>query len=133
MKLQSTLPDRAGFIYTVPLLDSILLLLIFFLLGSNFMLKSGIAVDLPVSTSSMPAADRSHIITVAPGELAQIYFNEDRVTLEELDARLAESTEEARHVVLLGDRRSDYGTMMELSQMVLKHGYEVALATQSGD
>ena len=133
MKLQSTLPERAGFLYTVPLLDSVLLLLIFFLLGSNFILKSGVAVELPSSTSSMPEADRSHIITVAPGELAQIYFNESRVTLDELNTRLADGTEETRHVVLLGDKQSDYGTIMRISQMVLKHGYEVALATQQAD
>lgn len=133
MKLQSTLPERAGFIYTVPLLDSVLLLLIFFLLGSNFILKSGVAVELPVSTSSMPEAERSHLITVAPGELAQIYFNESRVSLDELDAQLADATGETRNVVLLGDKQSDYGTIMAISRIVLKHGYEVALATQQED
>ncbi len=130
MKLQTTLPERAGFLYTAPLLDTILLLLIFFLLGSSFILKSGIAVELPVSASSLPSVERSHIITIAPGELAQIYLNEDRVSYEELDERLANSTEKARHVIILGDKRTNYGSIVRISQIALKHDYDVALATQ---
>ena len=133
MKLESTLPERAGFLYTAPLLDAVLLLLIFFLLGSSFILKSGVAIELPASTSSLPVAERSHVITVAPGELAQLYFDEDRVSYEELDERLLKSAEEVRHVIILGDLRSDYGTVMEISKIALKHGYNVALGTQSGE
>ena len=88
MKLQSTLPRRTAPLYTAPLLDALLLLLIFFLLGSNFILKSGVAVDLPFSESSLPAVERSHIVTVVPGEVTRFYFNENRVTLEELDTHL---------------------------------------------
>ena len=131
MKLESTLPDRAGFLYTAPLLDAILLLLIFFLLGSNFILKSGVAVELPISTSTLPQTERSHIVTIAPGELAQIYFNEDRVSLEELDVRLTDPDDQAKHIIILGDRRSDFGSIMQISQIALKRGYDVALATQT--
>jgi biopolymer transport protein ExbD len=120
-------------LYTAPLLDAILLLLIFFLLGSNFILKSGVAVELPFSDSSLPSAARSHIITVSPGETTRVFFNEDRVTLEELDTRLAEEIDRARQVILLVDIRTDFGTAMKLANAVLRHGYELAFATSSGE
>lgn len=129
MKLESTLPNRSAPLYTAPLLDAILLLLVFFLLGSNFILKSGVAVDLPFSESSLPVAERSHIVTIVPGETIRYFFNENRVTLEELDLRLAESVEQSRQVILLADRRVDYGTVMSVSAMALKHGYDLAYAT----
>lgn len=129
MKLESTLSDRAAPLYTAPLLDVILLLLIFFLLGSNFILKSGIAVDLPYSDSSLPVAERSHIVTIVPGETVRYYFNETRVTLDDLDLRLGEATEQIRQVILLADQRVEYGTVMNVSNLVLKHGYDLAYAT----
>lgn len=131
MKLQSTLPRRTAPLYTAPLLDAVLLLLIFFLLGSNFILKSGVAVDLPFSESSLPAVERSHIVTVVPGELMRFYFNENRVTLEELDTHLADGVEQTRQVILLADTRVPYGTVMEVSNLVLKYGYDLAYATGS--
>jgi biopolymer transport protein ExbD len=131
VKLESTLPDRAAPLYTAPLLDAILLLLIFFLLGSNFILKSGIAVELPFSDSSLPSAERSHIITIASGDVARIYFNEDRVTPEELDQRLAEGVDLARQVIVLGDERTSYGAAVGVFNAVLRHGYELAIATSS--
>ena len=129
MKLESTLPNRTAPLYTAPLLDAVLLLLIFFLLGSNFILKSGVAVDLPFSDSSLPVVDRSHIVTIVPGEETRYYFNEDRVTLDELDQRLGESTEQTRQVILLADSQVPYGTVMEISSLVLKLGYDLAYAT----
>jgi biopolymer transport protein ExbD len=129
VKLESTLPNRSAPLYTAPLLDAILLLLIFFLLGSNFILKSGIAVDLPYSDSSLPVAERSHIVTIVPGESVQYYFNESRVTLEELDAALSSATEQTRQVILLADQRVEYGTVMGVSTLVLKYGYDLAYAT----
>lgn len=131
MKLESTLPARSAPLYTAPLLDAVLLLLVFFLLGSNFILKSGIAVDLPFSDSSLPAVDRSHIVTIVPGEQPRYYFNEERVTLEELDQRLGETLDQTRQVLLLADARAEYGLVMEVSVLVLKHGYDLAHATGS--
>lgn len=131
MKLESTLPERSATLYTVPLLDSVLLLLIFFLLGSNFILKSGIAVELPFSDSSLPAAESSHIVTISAGEPMQIFFNEKRVEMDELDTALENSTEKARNVILLADRRADFGRVMGISHLVLKHGYDLAFATST--
>ncbi|MCB1232190.1 MAG: biopolymer transporter ExbD [Verrucomicrobiae bacterium] len=131
MKLESTLPNRTAPLYTAPLLDAVLLLLIFFLLGSNFILKSGVAVDLPFSESSLPAVERSHIVTIVPGEEIRYYFNEERVTPEELDRKLAEGVEQTRQVILLADSRVPYGVVMSVSNVVLKQGYDLAYATGS--
>ena len=131
MKLESTLPNRTAPLYTAPLLDAVLLLLIFFLLGSNFILKSGVAVDLPFSDSSLPAVERSHIVTIVPGEQIRYYFNEDRVSLDDLEVRLAEGIEQTRQVILLADSRVPYGSVMTVSNLVLKQGYDLAYATGS--
>ncbi len=133
MKLESTLPTRANFLYSAPVLDVVLLLLIFFLLGSNFILKSGISVEVPFSNSSLPSIDRSHIITLAPGENLRIYLNEDRVTLDELGERLENnaSTDKVHQVIIRADQSAAFGSVIEISNLVLRHGYDLVYATSS--
>lgn len=133
MKLESTLPTRANFLYSAPVLDVVLLLLIFFLLGSNFILKSGISVEVPFSNSSLPSIDRSHIITLAPGENLRIYLNEDRVTLDELSERLENnaSADKVHQVIIRADQSAAFGSVIEISNLVLRHGYDLVYATSS--
>ncbi len=133
MKLESTLPNRAALLYSAPVLDVVLLLLIFFLLGSNFILKSGISVKVPFSESSLPSIDRSHIITLATGENLRIYFNEDRVALDELSEHLEKNaaTDKIHQVIIRADQSAAFGSVIEVSNMVLRHGYDLVYATSS--
>lgn len=125
------MPQRgAGFLYTAPLMDVVLLLLIFFLFGSNFVLKSGVAIQLPASSSSLPSAPQSHILTIVSGETEQIYFNEARVDLVELEEALRESLKRTDQIILLGDESVSYGMIMQVSQLALKYGYQLSFATQ---
>lgn len=117
-------------LYTGPLVDVILLLLIFFLFGSNFVLKSGIEVELPLSNSVLPSAEDAHIITLIPEDSSEFYFNDERVDLAGLESRLDAALTRSKEVILLGDKSIDYGTVMEVSRLVLRKGFEVSFATQ---
>lgn len=129
MKLETNLSNRAGMLYVAPLLDVVLLMLVFFLLGSSMVLKSGYAVSVPYSESSLPTVERSHVITLAASGAATIFFNEERVTMEELDKRLAEGVAEIRQIILRADRAAPFGAVAEVSNLVLAHGYDLAYAT----
>ncbi|HQW29255.1 MAG: biopolymer transporter ExbD [Verrucomicrobiales bacterium] len=130
MKLESTLSDRAGMLYTAPLVDVILLLIIFFLFGSNLVLKSGVEVNLPSSSSSLPSAEDAHIITLIPTETAEFYFNDERVDIEKLAGKLEEALKRSNQVVILGDEAVDYGVVMGIARLVLNSGFEVSFATK---
>ena len=134
MKLESSLRDHAGFLYTAPLVDVVLLLLIFFLLGSSFVLKSGILVDVPAAAGSLPPIEAAHVITVTQGSSPTIYFNEHDVTLGDLETRLVESKvsrPDIRHVILRGDRMAPYGVIITISDLVKRQNFELALAAGS--
>ena len=130
MKLESTLSDRAGMLYTAPLVDVILLLIIFFLFGSNLVLKSGVEVNLPSSSSSLPSAEDAHIITLIPTETAEFYFNDERVDIEKLAGKLEEALKRSNQVVILGGGAVDYGVVMGIARLVLNSGFEVSFATK---
>lgn len=132
VKLESTLSDRAGMLYTAPLMDVILLLIIFFLFGSNLVLKSGVEVRLPASSSSLPAAEDAHIITLVPSGAGEIYFNDERVDLGSLSGRLGDAVKRSNQIIILGDEAVPYGLVMEISSIVLDAGFEVSFATKLG-
>ena len=130
MKLESTLSDRSGMLYTAPLMDVILLLIIFFLFGSNLVLKSGVEVKLPTSSSSLPSAEDAHIITLIPNETGEFYFNDERVSLTSLQGKLGEAVKRSNQVVILGDEAVSYGVVMGIARLVLDAGFEVSFATK---
>ncbi|MEM7602418.1 MAG: biopolymer transporter ExbD [Verrucomicrobiota bacterium] len=130
MKLESTLEDRAGMLYTAPLTDTVLLLLIFFLFGSNFVLKSGFEVNLPTSGSALPAAEDAHIISLVTGEENEFFFDDERISVDQLAAKLDDVSSESKEVILLGDISVNYGNVMEISKIILSKGFELSFATQ---
>ncbi len=86
------------------LIDIVFLLLIYFLLTTNFLTEEGIRVQLPQAVSVIPQEDREIIVTVSPE--GDVYLGAKTVTLEELSAvvkqRLESNPETA--VVLKADR-----------------------------
>jgi len=129
MKLESSLRDQAGFLYTAPLLDVVLLLLVFFLLSTNFVLRSGVTVGVPRSKSSLPQIDRSHVITVMAGSSPRIFFNEDEVGFRDLGGRLRDANREIRHVIIRADELAAFGVVMRISEFARELDYDVAFAT----
>jgi biopolymer transport protein ExbD len=132
MKLESTLRPRRGLLHFASLLDVLFLLLLFFLLASNAVVRSGIAVTPPQSHSALRAAPNADLITLSAGEPAQIFFNERMVSLDELEAELADGSGAGgrRQVVLRGDERASYGQVVRIVNMVVGHGYSLILATR---
>ena len=129
VKLESTLPARTGPLYVAPTLDVLLLLLIFFLLGSGFVLRSGVAVQLPVLQSTLPPVSRSHLLTLSPGDTPRLYLNESPVTLEELPDRLGKPDERIRQVIVLADRSTPFGLVSQVTNVALRAGFQIVHAT----
>jgi len=130
MKLESHLPKQSPWLYITPLLNAILLLLVYFLFSSGFVVQSGITVEKPRSSSRLTGFDHAHIITLAAGNEAPLYFNGQRVTLEELRAQLQSLRDGGeRRIILHADRQTPSGRLTEVSNLALDLGYEVALST----
>jgi len=132
LKLESTLGPRHGMLHFASMLDIVFLLLLFFLLSSNAVVRSGIAVTPPQSRSALQAAVSADIITLSAGGSPQIFFNDRLVTLEALESELTGATVDGRRrqVVLRGDEAAPYGMVIEISNIVVGAGYSLILATR---
>ena len=130
MKLESTLPPRSGFLHFTPVLDVAVLLLIFFLLGSNFVLHSGVTVDLPSSTSQAFHPSRNPISSPSPpAKSPSIFFNEEPITLSTLQEKIG-GEDRIRNIIIHADELATFGLVIRISNAVLDAGYNVAFATE---
>ncbi len=86
MKFSTSNEPLAIFSYS-SLTDIVMLLLIFFLLTSQFVIQTGVKVKLPGSKTNEQTAPSQLIVTLTAG--GGIYAGKDEVTVDELPARLA--------------------------------------------
>ncbi len=129
MKLESHLPQQSPWLYTAPLLNTILLLLVYFLFSSGFVVQSGITVTHPESSSRLTGFDRAHIITVAAGAENVMYFDGVRTTTEELREKLKANREGERRAIIHADKQAAFGRVIEIGNIALDLGYEIAHST----
>ena len=130
MKLESHLPKQSFWLYLGPVLNVLLVLLIFFLLGSTFIIQSGVNVKLPQSGSKLAGFDRAHVITMTAGGDTLLYFDGQPVTLDQLRRQLDENKTGSRRVIIHADEMTAFGRVQQVANMSLGLGYEVAYATQ---
>ncbi len=130
MKLVSTLPERVGLLHAVPVFDLFVLLLVALLMGQSFLNQSGVEVELPVSRYQVVRSSDANVVTLTPGSPPVIWLERQRVTSDELIAKLAERREASASIPILYIR-SDKTVSAEYERRVaetgLNAGYRVYL------
>jgi len=103
MKIETTRKRMVAF-STISLTDIVLLLLIFFLLTSSFVVQPGIKVKLPKAATG--AQDESDKIYLTITEQERVYLNQKQVTRDELatQLRLLLSDDPTKLVVIRADK-----------------------------
>lgn len=124
MKLTSTIRIRPDFLYLAPLLNVVFLLMIFFLLTSNLVVRSGTRVDLPVSGSSYKASERAHLVTITSDSPPRILLNNAEIAPGDLTARLLPLKKDSRHVIINADSNAPKGLWTRVVSAIAAAGCE---------
>lgn len=130
MKLTSTLKLRPDFLYLAPLLNVVILLLIFFLVNSSLVVQGGSRIELPLSPSSLRAMERAHVVAIPAGDEAEIYFNRKKTTLAELPNLLKKERAKCRQVIVSADALVSHGRVMDIQNMIWAAGCQPAVASR---
>lgn len=117
LKLKSTFE-----INLTPLIDVIFLLLIFFMLSSNFTQPSAINVKLPKASTADAIQEEPVTITVTSENV--IYWNNQITTLQELKRTLSQKKYKNTSVFIKADRRSSVGRIVDIWDMGRALGIE---------
>ena len=129
MKLSRTTNYNFGWLLLVGLVDLAFLLAFFLLLSSNFILQQGISISMPFSRFSLGPQINQQIISITGGAVPAIYFQDQRVTIEQLGPLLDAAKRKDQSIIIKADRSASYETVAEVTNAALEHGItSVALA-----
>ena len=129
MKLSRTVNYNFGWLVFIGLVDVAFLLVFFLLLSSNFILQQGISVSMPFSRFTLGPQTSRQIISITGGAVPAIYFQDQRVTMEQLGPLLDEAKRRDESIIIKADRSTSYETVAEVANAALEHGItSVALA-----
>ena len=122
MKLKGTLEDNNVILIT-PLIDIMFLILIFFVLNSNFTKSKVIEVDVPQTISGDPqGVIESHVVLTIDHK---IYINDVEVNLSSFSIELLNSTNNKLDpvIILEGDKGISYEFLMEIMDRIKVMGF----------
>jgi biopolymer transport protein ExbD len=129
VKLSRTTNYNFGWLLLIGLVDLAFLLAFFLLLSSNFLLQQGISISMPFSRFTLGPQSNQQIISITGGAVPAIYFQDQRVTMEQLGALLDAAKRKDQSIIIKGDRSASYETVAEVTNAALEHGIRaVALA-----
>jgi biopolymer transport protein ExbD len=129
MQLSNGRPRRVTLDLT-PLIDVVLMLVIFFMLTTTFVLSPGVQVDLPQGSSLQEPRESDAIITIT--KEGAVYFQDAQVSLETLQAVLqrAKSQQPRLRVVMKADTVVQHGRVVAVMDIAKLVGIErLAIAT----
>ena len=129
MKLHRTINFNFAWLVLIALVDVAFLLVFFLLLSSNFILQQGISVSMPFSRFTLGPQTSRQIISITGGAVPAIYFQDQRVTMEQLGPLLDAAKRRDESIIIKADRSTSYETVAEVTNTALEHGItSVALA-----
>jgi biopolymer transport protein ExbD len=129
VKLTRTTNYNFLWLLLIGLVDLAFLLAFFLLLSSNFILQQGISISMPFSRFSLGPQSNQQIISVTGGAVPAIYFQDQRVTMEQLGPLLDAAKRKDQSIIIKADRSVSYETVAKVTNAALEHGItSVALA-----
>jgi biopolymer transport protein ExbD len=111
-----------------PLIDVVFLLLIFFMLTSNFVVQSGIKVHLPKAIASEVIRSENLVVTLTAQDL--LFLDEEPVTIHVLTEKVREAAAQNKGLMLKADTGASLGRVVEIWDLCRQFGVaQINIAT----
>ncbi len=118
-----------------PMVDVVLLLLIFFMISTTFIETPGLTIKLPESSAEAIEREPKELKIFVSSE-GDIFYQEDRLTLDQFTALLRERQGDAEQTtfLLMADKDARHGIVVSLMDLARAAGFgKLAIATERGD
>ncbi len=111
-----------GFVDATSLVDVVLILFLFFLIQSSFVVQPGIRLDLPTMTFADGADYGTLMVTIT--QEGMVFFNDERITLDGLKAAFTRAAYERPGSSLLveADGRVPHASLVRIYTMAREAG-----------
>ena len=119
---------KKGQLDIAPLVDVMFLLLIFFMLTSNFVVQPGIKVSLPKAVSSEVIRSENLVVTLTGQDL--LFLNDQPITVQDLAPQIRQAAQDNKTVLLKADTGASLGRVVEIWDMCRESGVpQINIAT----
>ena len=119
---------KKGQLDIAPLVDVMFLLLIFFMLTSNFVVQPGIHVSLPKAVSSEVIRNENLVITLTGQDL--LFLNDQPITVQDLTPQIKQAALDNKTVLLKADTSASLGRVVEIWDLCRASGVpQINIAT----
>ena len=121
---------RSATLNMTPLIDVVLVLIVFFLMTTTFVLAPGIKVDLPPGSAMHRASESDAMVVVTQD--GTVYYQNERVDLPTLQVALSQAQHQhpGLRLVIQADKSAQHGRVVEIMDIAKGAGIErLAIAT----
>ena len=117
----------------IPLVDVVLVLLIIFMVTTVFTKESAMKLDLPQGSRAKQMQQPPAEITVSVNAQSQVFVNGQPAQVETLNQKIKSLMNPNRKSVLVlrGDKKVLYGTIMPVLDEISRSGVELTLALEA--
>lgn len=129
MKLVRHPGPHPALLFIAPALDVVLVLVFFLVLSTSFLLQPGIAVSVPDSPFLLAPQRDPQVVSVTAAPSAAIFFDDQQVTLQELEQKLSAQSDRKRTVVVKADRAAPFEHVSRVMAVALQLGFPTVIAT----
>jgi len=131
MKFPKHYSMTKGDLNLTPLIDVVLLQLIYFMLTSSFIMQPGIKINLPHAVTTEKIEKRELFVSIS--EEGIVFYGEKPVSLDKLEKILLEEVRKKNGkitLVIKGDEKARHGKIVNVMDRARKVGVEkIAIAT----
>ena len=116
-----------------PLIDMVLLLLIFFMVTSHFDIATGVRIRLPEVSNKIFSEEKNNKITLVIDKSAQIYLEGKKIDQKTLQNKLQNLFNEKGvfHLILQADKDVPHGKVVEIMDLAKGAGVQsIIIAAQ---
>lgn len=129
MQFTAGRPRRVSLDMT-PLIDVVLMLVIFFMLTTTFVLAPGMQVDLPQGRASQRTSENDAVVIITQD--GTVYYDDARVDIPTLQAALQRALQlrPGLRIIIQADKSAQHGRVVEVMDTAKAVGVErLAIAT----
>lgn len=134
MKRRNFREKNQPLVMIIPMIDIMLFLLVFFMLGTIYMVQTNeIPVNLPQTKNVQPPDVKPNIVKVTVTMSGEIMFGDLLISRNDLAQKISEtlSTDSDAVFVLLGDKSARYEQVVNVLDLMKKSGVKhVSIATE---
>lgn len=112
----------------IPLVNVLFLVLVFYTMGSRFILQPGVQIVLPTTSFALGPQRNAQIVSLTAAPVPTIYYRDQKVSMQALLQKLEENPAAERSLIIKADKHAPVGLRDELANEALRRGYSVILA-----